>query len=259
MRCRAWDSPTKGRSKTWTWLTVTVSPPLLPGISTRVEVDWFFASLLAARICLLITVKSNESTMREICAKIFVQCVGETFANETRTSDTHRVQFIIVARQRTTLYGRVIRCEKKRDCQSFLHEQEQRNLLYSGEGDSARGRRHIPTEPRLHHCLRLLLSLQLRVLIALIDFDCLEYYYHYYRSSINIMSSNQMTCQSEFCNQGWSDVLTHMSPYGFASFGVAFGLGLSIVGAAWGIWLTGSSLVGAAVKAPRIRSKNLIR
>jgi V-type H+-transporting ATPase 21kDa proteolipid subunit len=91
-----------------------------------------------------------------------------------------------------------------------------------------------------------------------------------------------------------------MSPYGYANFGVAFGLGLSIVGAAWGIWLTGSSrkslfcplssdlvfgwvrlfccdpfltnlvsicwtlsglpfeVVGAAVKAPRIRSKNLI-
>lgn len=66
-------------------------------------------------------------------------------------------------------------------------------------------------------------------------------------------------CTSEYCNAGWSEVLTHMSPYGFASFGVAFGLGLSVVGAAWGIWLTGSSLVGAAVKAPRIRSKNLIR
>ena len=66
-------------------------------------------------------------------------------------------------------------------------------------------------------------------------------------------------CTSEFCNAGWSEVLTHMSPYGYANFGVAFGLGLSVVGAAWGIWLTGSSLVGAAVKAPRIRSKNLIR
>ena len=54
-------------------------------------------------------------------------------------------------------------------------------------------------------------------------------------------------------------MLSHMSPYGYANFGVAFGLGLSVVGAAWGIWLTGSSLVGAAVKAPRIRSKNLIR
>lgn len=63
------------------------------------------------------------------------------------------------------------------------------------------------------------------------------------------------TCSSEFCNAGWAEVLTHMSPYGYANFGVAFGLGLSVVGAAWGIWLTGSSLVGAAVKAPRIRSK----
>jgi len=70
--------------------------------------------------------------------------------------------------------------------------------------------------------------------------------------------STQVTCTSEYCNAGWSEVLTHMSPYGYANFGVAFGLGLSVVGAAWGIWLTGSSLVGAAVKAPRIRSKNLI-
>lgn len=71
-------------------------------------------------------------------------------------------------------------------------------------------------------------------------------------------SSDSAVCTSEYCNAGWAEVLTHMSPYGYANFGVAFGLGLSIVGAAWGIWLTGSSLVGAAVKAPRIRSKNLI-
>merc|ERR1712154_189298 len=63
---------------------------------------------------------------------------------------------------------------------------------------------------------------------------------------------------SPFCNAGWGEVLSRLSPYGYANFGIAFGLGFSVVGAAWGIWLTGSSLVGAAVKAPRIRSKNLI-
>ncbi len=66
-------------------------------------------------------------------------------------------------------------------------------------------------------------------------------------------------CLSPFCNAGWGEVLSRLSPYGYANFGIAFGLGFSVVGAAWGIWLTGSSLVGAAVKAPRIRSKNLIR
>merc|ERR1712154_478649 len=63
---------------------------------------------------------------------------------------------------------------------------------------------------------------------------------------------------SPFCNAGWGEVLSRLSPYGYANFGIAFGLGFSVVGAAWGIWLTGSSLVGAAVKAPRIKSKNLV-
>ena len=65
-------------------------------------------------------------------------------------------------------------------------------------------------------------------------------------------------CVGDYCNAGWGEVLTHISPYSFGSYGIAFSLTLSVVGAAWGIFLTGSSLVGAAVKAPRIRSKNLI-
>ena len=49
-----------------------------------------------------------------------------------------------------------------------------------------------------------------------------------------------------------------MDPYSYASLGVGLSIGLSVIGAAWGIWLTGSSLLGASLKAPRIRSKNLI-
>eukprot|EP00894_Picocystis_sp_ML_P003963 jgi/Pico_ML_1/54480/g4819.t1 len=49
-----------------------------------------------------------------------------------------------------------------------------------------------------------------------------------------------------------------IDPYLFASTGIAIAVGVSVLGAAWGIFLTGSSLVGAAVKTPRITSKNLI-
>jgi len=44
----------------------------------------------------------------------------------------------------------------------------------------------------------------------------------------------------------------------FSYLGVALALGTSIIGAAWGIFITGVSLLGSTVKAPRIRSKNLI-
>jgi V-type H+-transporting ATPase proteolipid subunit len=53
-------------------------------------------------------------------------------------------------------------------------------------------------------------------------------------------------------------VLTNIPPYGWAYAGIAIGLTFSVLGAAWGIWLTGSTLLAASVKAPRIRSKNLI-
>ncbi|KAH9197536.1 hypothetical protein AeNC1_000486 [Aphanomyces euteiches] len=62
----------------------------------------------------------------------------------------------------------------------------------------------------------------------------------------------------ELFNQGWGDILTHISPYTWGSLGIAIGFGFFVIGAAWGIFLTGSSLLGASVKAPRIRTKNLV-
>merc|ERR1712216_686685 len=56
----------------------------------------------------------------------------------------------------------------------------------------------------------------------------------------------------------WGSQFSSISPIFFGFFGTAIALGLSVLGAAWGIFLTGSSLLGAAIKAPRIRSKNLI-
>lgn len=44
----------------------------------------------------------------------------------------------------------------------------------------------------------------------------------------------------------------------FAYIGIGLALGFSVIGAAWGIWTTGISLVGTSIKAPRVRSRNLV-
>lgn len=62
-----------------------------------------------------------------------------------------------------------------------------------------------------------------------------------------------------FIDYGWLWLLFRAtSPYFWTAFGVAFAVGMSVLGAAWGIFTTGSSLVGAAIRVPRITSKNLI-
>ncbi|KAJ9448568.1 V-type proton ATPase subunit cprimeprime2 [Diplonema papillatum] len=53
-------------------------------------------------------------------------------------------------------------------------------------------------------------------------------------------------------------LLANVSPYSFAGVGMGISITFSIIGAAWGILISGSSISGAAIRTPRMVSRNLI-
>lgn len=97
------------------------------------------------------------------------------------------------------------------------------------------------------------LNLLYLIILVLILYFIIRLFYELLKKDLSSKELDEM--MDTFLKKWLQD---NINPYVWTCLGVANAFGLSVLGAAWGIWSTGASLIGASVAAPRITSKNLI-